>query len=223
VTIDHRADLYALGLVLAEAFTGEVIQGAGYTPVSDVAPDYAFLDPIIDRLVQQDPANRFDDIRSLRTEISAHQRLADAAAATKRLTAIPLTPPETVEAPEEIRFAEVIDFDPSRGVVSVRLNREPPRGWFDWFGNPAGHTYTHNCEPPHVRMAGADVMLFPARDRNVQHNIDLAKAWLPLATADYHQRQRAMANQKSRAEEERRTEELRRARQREHVLGSFKI
>ena len=69
-TVDHRVDQYALGLIIGEAFTGEVIQGAGYRKISGGSPNFGFLDPIVDGLVQQDPDRRFDEIGSVRLQIA---------------------------------------------------------------------------------------------------------------------------------------------------------
>jgi hypothetical protein len=68
--VDCRADIYALGLILNEMFTGEVIQGAGYKTVSSVAPDFGALDPIIERMVHQAPASRPRDLDEVRTMLA---------------------------------------------------------------------------------------------------------------------------------------------------------
>src|SRR5262249_32547506 len=65
--VDWRADIYALGLILNEMFTGEVLQGAGYKKVSSVAPELGSLDALIERMVHQSPASRPCDLNEVRT------------------------------------------------------------------------------------------------------------------------------------------------------------
>ncbi|MCB9492534.1 MAG: serine/threonine protein kinase [Dehalococcoidia bacterium] len=56
--VDLRADLFAIGLMINEAFTGEVLQGTGFKKVGDVDPEAAFLDGIVNKLTEQEPERR---------------------------------------------------------------------------------------------------------------------------------------------------------------------
>lgn len=57
-TVGPQADLYAAGLILNEMFTGEVPFAANYRKISDVAPDYKYLDYIVESLYLQEPEKR---------------------------------------------------------------------------------------------------------------------------------------------------------------------
>jgi serine/threonine protein kinase len=57
-TVDRRADIYALGLMLNEFFTGQVLQGTAFTTIKARAPQYEYLDEIVDRMVRQLPSDR---------------------------------------------------------------------------------------------------------------------------------------------------------------------
>ena len=53
-----QTDLFAAGLILNEMFTKSVPQGSGYRTIKDVAPNYAFLDKIVERLYRNVPQER---------------------------------------------------------------------------------------------------------------------------------------------------------------------
>lgn len=69
--VDYRCDIYALGLILNELFTGQVIQGSNYRKISDVNENYAFLDDIVEKMTNQNPDNRYNSIEEIQYAINA--------------------------------------------------------------------------------------------------------------------------------------------------------
>lgn len=69
--VDYKCDIYALGLILNELFTGQVIQGSNYKKISDTNEDYAFLDDIVEKMTNQNPDNRYNSIEEIQYAINA--------------------------------------------------------------------------------------------------------------------------------------------------------
>lgn len=62
-------DIYALGLILNEIFTGEIPQGENYKKIKILESDYYFLNDIIDSMIIQNPMLRENDITNIISKI----------------------------------------------------------------------------------------------------------------------------------------------------------
>lgn len=56
------ADIYALGLILNEMFTKELAHGIDFTKISDVSPEYACLDDLVNNMLKARPEERCQSI-----------------------------------------------------------------------------------------------------------------------------------------------------------------
>lgn len=72
--VDFRADIYALGMILNELFTGITPLGTEFRKVSEASPTYAFLDPVIDRMMRQSPNHRHGSVNEIRLELMIGQQ-----------------------------------------------------------------------------------------------------------------------------------------------------
>jgi hypothetical protein len=64
--VDWRADLYAIGLILNEMFTGNVPHGTSYALIESVSTAHAYLDEVVDRLLRNAKEQRYASVAELR-------------------------------------------------------------------------------------------------------------------------------------------------------------
>jgi hypothetical protein len=90
--IDHRADIYSLGVVLYEMLTGTSPLGR-FAPPSEAGPVDPRFDAVVLRTLEKDPGRRYQQVRDLKAAIEAAVRGAGLATPADRTeVAVPVRP-----------------------------------------------------------------------------------------------------------------------------------
>ena len=220
-SVDHRADVFSLGLMLNEMFTHEVPHGAGYRTIGSVASDLAYLDPIVERMIQKSPEKRYQAIDEVKSDLIGHknafvafQRLDEA----KRQVVASSAPP-TFEP------LKIVDFDYSGETLLLHLNRNVPSGWAQEFRQPrGGHSAVLGYGPERFQIQGRTLAI-TARDSEslIQSLVNHAKAYVGAANHGYVLQQQELAareEREGRAAHEKRVAE---AQLRANILKNVKL
>jgi serine/threonine protein kinase len=185
--VDHRADIYALGLMLNEMFTMKIPHGTGYKSIKSVAPEYGYLDEIVDLMMRQSPQERPESIEMIKKELIGRknefvilQRLSDL-----KKTVIPVT---EIDDPLILDPPRLEDFDFDKGKLTLTLNQPVNSGWVWSFKNMIipgyrvkdPHSFSFQDKKATVNMVNPD-------PNQVQAIIDNFKTWLPMASRAYEE------------------------------------
>jgi serine/threonine protein kinase len=183
---DSAADIFALGLILNEMFTGVVPHGTEYRLIATVAPGLAWLDPLVAAMLRQDPNERLRTIESVKRKMIAHredfvtrQRLSEISNTV--LTTTDLDDPFATSPPK------IVDFRWSNGTLTLVFSTVIPEQWVWALQNMGSHTSVLGAGPEAFTFSGNQASV-NAREAEVQRIIDYFKAWLPATTNAYRGR-----------------------------------
>jgi serine/threonine protein kinase len=218
---DSRADIYALGLMLHEMYTGDVPLGTGHRRIADVAPASAYLDALIDLMRRQSPDERPATVADIKGII---QRYEYEAVTLQRLSKINGTVIKSREIDEPL--AEVpprlVNFEWDRGQLTLILDRPITSEWKNALYQMGSYSSVMG-KPPGAFVFNGNRAVVMAQEHEIQPIIDHFKGWLPLASRTL----KSLLEQAARKEEADRKEQLRRERaaeeQRLRVLRSIRI
>jgi len=147
-TTSYASDIYALGLILNEMFTGEVIQGSEFKTILSVSSQYGYLDEIISVMIRQSASDRPQSIEEIKKLLIGKQNqfiISQKISALENEKVIPITETDDPLIADPIRLT---DFDWNNGNLMLQLNRPINENWKWALYNMGGTvTFLYGKEP----------------------------------------------------------------------------
>jgi serine/threonine protein kinase len=184
--IDHRVDIFALGLIFNEIFTKEIPYGTKYKTIKNVAPDFQYLDEIVEKMISNNPADRPNSINEIRhmINISSNEFLTNQKVdqLSKRVVKTSELVDLLIENPVTITDFE---WNPFSELLTLNLSQNINNRWINALMNmQGGYTSVLGIGPERFKLIGNKATV-KVEESNIQRVIDYFKQWLPIITRTY--------------------------------------
>jgi serine/threonine protein kinase len=217
--VDRRADIYALGLILNELFTGEVPQGTEYRKIASASPDYAYLDDMVAWMIRQRPTDRPDTIANVKEKLIARGNLfiAQQRVSQARQSVIRETDIDDTLVAEPMRL---VGFDYEDGTLIFKLSQAVNGRWQEAFRNFGSHSAVMGKGPENFELRGNEARI-RTREHDIKDVVMYFKQWLPLVNRKYEELARFEHTQQIEQQRRRLQAEIERAEQRKRILDTL--
>jgi serine/threonine protein kinase len=181
--VSVAADIYALGLILNELFTGQVPHGTDYKNIGAVTAEYAFLDIIVANMIKQSATDRPGSIANVKATIERHRANAVSQQKLSQLSKVVIREGD-IDEPLAFEPPKVVGAYYDNGTLTLTLDRPVNQGWVNALCNMGGYTSTLQGPPQAFQFDGNKAAV-SIPDYDAQNAINHFKDWLPKATAVY--------------------------------------
>lgn len=182
-TVGMPADIYALGLILNEMFTGEVPQGSGFRKIKDVTPEFAYLDELIELMIQQQPEQRIRSVTKVKEELIGR---GNNFVNLQRLDSLKkqVVPESEVSDPivaDPIRVVETLDW--TNNTLTLRLNQPINAKWEQCFRYRAT-SFSVNFSHQNITFKG-DKVFIHVDEHFLPQGVEYLRQYIPTANEEY--------------------------------------
>jgi serine/threonine protein kinase len=179
-SVGVTADIYSLGLMLNELFTGIVPHGTGYRTIGQAAKDFEFLDAIVAQMLRQNSVERPKSIADLKRLLQKNHLEFISLQKISRIDGT-VVAAATVDEPLALEPPRLVDADWNGGRLTLKLDRPVDQHWINALHRMGSYSSVSG-KPPQAFTFNGNTASVNAQEHEVQPVIDAFKTWLPAAS-----------------------------------------
>src|SRR5262249_39876882 len=221
--ITRAADVFALGLMLNEMFTGEIPLGSEHKTIASVTSEYRYLDELVTAMIRQDPAARTASIEDVKKELIGRRlefvKLQELDTARQQVVTVTELNDPLIDDP-----VRLINIDYDGDTLSLILSQPVHKAWVNSFSNMHHRQALMGYGPERFSFRG-NMATVPINNRDdiAQDIVNYFKSWLPIATQQYEADMRREKEENEQRLRERLRAEVDRKERTARVLQNVKI
>lgn len=212
-SIDHRSDIFSLGLLVSEMFTGNIPHGQDYRKVADVSKDHSYFDDVINKMLSQEPSKRPSSIEDVKAFLINQK---DQQISLQRISHLDNTVinDHGIDDPIYNDPVKALHYDfQFRNGLTIELSHDVTGDWEKVFKHRAAGPFSSAHNPNMVRFNRKFATL-PSREDNAGQAKNLFEQWINKTNSIYREEiekhHRKKLEEKKRELERRRAEEKKR-------------
>jgi serine/threonine protein kinase len=220
--VDQRSDIYALGLILNEMYTGKLVHGTGFTRITQIDEKYGYLDALVDSMLKQSIDERPQTIDSVKRELIA---LKSECVSRQKIGELSkqVIPDTEIEDSLILNPPKLIDAKYSDGVLTMQLSCDVNSKWGAIFRNPReGHSSLWGKGPATFRISGRSLIV-SSNGNDAQEIVNYAKGYVEMANRGYKSEVENENRRQIEQEKQRLKEALERAKKEQIINQNLKI
>jgi serine/threonine protein kinase len=178
--VNQTADIYALGLILNELFTGTVPHGTEFQTIGKTSESFSYLDGIVAQMLRQNPSERPASIAIVKDLL---QRYQSEAISLQRLNQITreVVKVGDIDDPLASEPPQIVGVNWNNGILIIKLDRPVSDEWVNALRNMGSYSSVLGRGPEMFQFKGNEARV-NASDHDAQQIINHFKPWLPQAT-----------------------------------------
>jgi len=182
--VGRQADIYALGLILNEMFTGEIPQGTGYRQIATTLPNYSYLDDLVAMMIRQRSQDRPKTIEEVKNALIARRNDFISRQKLDQLSRT-VVPEAKVDDPLIADPIRVVSFEVTGNhTISLKLNQPPNSRWIGLYQNLSGISFYLGHDFRGFPFSGATIQVH-GEERYFQEYINQVKLGAAQANREY--------------------------------------